>query len=314
MTGTDVVEPRPGDRPDIAGHRQCIRTKGLAITPPPTRDSVPHAAPRCRALARRALTLALDWFLPPLCLGCRRTPAAGIDALNLCPVCRRLPRPVPARRCRSCLTPILDPSAPVELVCGACRRRPPPWERLLAGWYYEPPLREVVRGLKYGRLEYLAAALADVLARRCAAELTDVGGVVAVPLHWRRQFARGYNQAELLAGALARRLDRPLLRSPLRGLVRHRATRAQTGLDRAARRRNLRRAFAWRGRRLEADGASWLLVDDVYTTGATLDSAARTLRRAGARRVIALVAAATPPPETRAPESPRRRTLGRRNP
>lgn len=198
----------------------------------------------------------------------------------------------------------------MRFVCGACRRRPPPWDRILAAWFYEPPLREVVIGLKFARLEYLAAALAAELVACFQDELLECDAVVPVPLHWWRGLTRGYNQADLLARALAREIGRPLEGH----LVRRRATRAQTGLDRAARRHNLRNAFEWRGARPEA-GRRWLLVDDVLTTGATLDSAAGALRRAGAKHVTVLVVAATPHPaeseaRIQARNSPLRRRVG----
>lgn len=232
--------------------------------------------------------------------------------MNLCSRCHRLLRPVAGRRCSTCLARIEDFSAPSDFVCGACRRRPPPWNRLIAGWFYEPPLRDVVIGLKFARLEYLAAALAAEVAERHAHELGRCEAIVPIPLHWWRGLTRGYNQADLLARALARDIDRPVVQP----LVRRRSTRAQTGLDRAARRRNLRDAFAWRGSPAAA-GQRWLLVDDVYTTGATLESAARALRRGGAKDVTALVIAVTPDPaagemRNRVRNSPLSNGVGRR--
>ncbi len=130
--------------------------------------------------------------------------------------------------------------------------------------------------------------------RRFEPVLADCAAVVPVPLHWTRLLRRGYNQAELVARELADRETRPLVRR----LTRRSATRHQTGLGRARRRANLARAFRWRGRAPEP-GRHWLLVDDVLTTGATLDSAARALKRAGVGRVTALVVAITPHPEER---------------
>lgn len=240
------------------------------------------------------LRRGFDWLLPPMCLGCRRSPGEGIDRLNLCGDCRARVRPLLGRRCPGCLAPIIDSSAGDGFPCGDCRRNPPPFGRLYAGWLYEPPIEQVVVGLKFQRLEYLADALAAELLTRYRPQLARVTGVVAVPLHWRRALSRGYNQAELLARALANGLDRPLIRA----LSRPRPTAAQTGLDRAARKSNLRHAFAWRGAAADA-AAHWLLVDDVCTTAATLESAARELVRGGVGRVDAMVAALTPKPHER---------------
>jgi ComF family protein len=247
------------------------------------------------------LARGLDWLLPPLCLGCRSSPPEGIDRLSLCPRCRRLLRPVGERRCPTCLAPIGDPSAPRLWRCAACRRRPPAWDRLLVGWLYEAPLREVVVGLKFGRLEYLAAAMGAELVARFGSELSACDAVAPMPLHWWRAWRRGYNQAELLARAVADAVELPLVG----GLRRSRRTRPQTGLDRSARQRNLDGAFRWRGKPANARG-HWLLIDDVFTTGATLESAARELRAAGASRITAMAFAGTPHPAVA-----ERRTIGR---
>ena len=176
-------------------------------------------------------------------------------------------------------------------LCGPCRRRPPAYAALLAPWSYEPPLDAVVRALKYRRLpwlgERLALPLADAVAHRVHADL-----VVAVPLHWRRRLARGYNQAEAVARPLARRLGLPWAAA----LARERATPAQAGLDRAQRRTNVRGAFRVARGAGPVAGLRILLVDDVATTGATLHEAARCLRAAGATSVTAVAVARTPAP------------------
>lgn len=120
-------------------------------------------------------------------------------------------------------------------------------------------------------------------------ELPDADLVVPVPLHWRRQLLRGYNQAESIGRPLARLLGLPFGEA----LKRPRATAAQAGLGRDHRRANVRQAF--RARRPLSGHI--LLVDDVATTGATLDAAARALRRGGADRVTALAVARTPDPD-----------------
>jgi ComF family protein len=163
---------------------------------------------------------------------------------------------------------------------------------MLALWSYGPPLDAVVQALKFRRLDYLgrhlAAALAAELGPRIEG-LAAIDRVVPVPLHWRRRLTRGYNQAERIARPLAALLDLPF--DPL--LIRGRATPPQSLLSRTQRLANLRRAFRVRRSR-EIRGLHLLLVDDVATTGATLDAAAAALKRAGAAAVTALVAGRTP--------------------
>lgn len=144
------------------------------------------------------------------------------------------------------------------------------------------PARGVVHQLKYGGMRVLAAPMAELMATYCPGVLANADLLVPVPLHPRRVRRRGYNQAVLLAEALAAHTGlavRPAL------LERTRDTRSQVGLSRAERRANVGGAFA----PLEPlDGQRVLLVDDVCTTGATLSACAVALRAAGARRVAAL--------------------------
>ena len=178
------------------------------------------------------------------------------------------------------------PAEPGPL-CGNCRRRAPPWDSLVAAYLYLPPMVGVVRALKFGRGEHLGEPLSRALAARCAPWTDRIDVVTPVPLQWTRLLARGYNQAEAVARPLARALA-----LPCRPLLRRRPRPRQALLSRAERRRNLRGAFT--PRRPLAAGTRVLLVDDVMTTGATLESAARALRRAGAASIHAAVVARTP--------------------
>ena len=181
------------------------------------------------------------------------------------------------------------------------RRRlppPPPAPRLatldgvIAAWSYRPPIDEVVRRLKYGRLEYLAGDLAAGMAA-AAGSASDHDWITAVPLHWRRRLERGYDQAALLAAVGGQR-GPPSPIAPT--LVRSRATPPQAARSAAATQANVAGAFRCRaGSRAALQGARVLLVDDVATTGATLEAASGALKRGGAARVTALVAALTPP-------------------
>jgi ComF family protein len=153
---------------------------------------------------------------------------------------------------------------------------------------YAGPLREAVHALKYRGEPALASDLGALVALELARDLAAgvrVDVVVPVPLHPARRLARGYDQAALLAEAVARRVDLPL-RRPLRRI---RASTPQVQLDRAARLRNVRKAFVAEARSLR--GLAVALVDDVATTGATLADAAAAARASGARSVRAYVVA-----------------------
>jgi len=154
---------------------------------------------------------------------------------------------------------------------------------------HEDALRSIVHSLKYDGRRSLAQPLADLMRRRGADMLDGADFAVAVPLHASRRRHRGFNQA----ADLARHLDLPVVAA----LRRVRATATQTGLPAAQRHRNMRDAFAITRAGAAVDGAVALLIDDVSTTGATLEACARVLKGAGVREVRALTAArvVTPP-------------------
>jgi len=222
------------------------------------------------------LSLAL---LPARCLACGEPGAGGRD---LCAACRAaLPANAPA--CLRCALPLPAPGC-----CGRCQRRPPPLDAAHAAFAYAPPLDRLLPRYKFHRDLAAGRLLAQLMAEAFAGCERPLA-LVPVPLHPARLRARGYDQALELARPLARALGLPLHEGLLR---RVRPTAAQSVLDAAARRRNLRDAFAVHGRPpLPAHVA---LVDDVMTTGATLHAAARALRRAGVARVDAWVCARTP--------------------
>lgn len=230
----------------------------------------------------------LHALLPSPCLGCGE-PLPSQAPLGLCTRCRGKLSPIPRASCAVCAIPLEAFEPPPGFRCGACRERPPAFDRLLALWAYREPLDAVIQGLKFRRLDYLGRHLAEALSDRLGGALEDFDAVVPVPLHWRRRLARGFNQAQQIAHPLARRLGLPLLPA----LRRARSTPPQTSLGKADRLANLRRAF-WAPHPRRLHRLRLLLVDDVATTGATLDAAAAVLRRAGASGVTAVVAARTP--------------------
>jgi ComF family protein len=244
----------------------------------------------------RPLARLFRLLLPAPCLGCGAPVHAPAPSqlgaplsLGLCTGCRGRLRPLdPAAACAACARPLVG-RLPRGFRCGRCRAQPPAFDRLLSRWRYEAPLDAVVAGLKFRRLDYLGRHLGLALAEAFAADLAGLDLVVPVPLHWGRRLARGYNQAERIARPLADRLDLPLVQA----LSRCRVTPPQSTLARQARLENLAGAFRPRPG-VPLAGRRALLVDDVATTGATLDAAAHALKRAGAATVVAVVAGRTP--------------------
>ncbi|MFZ5636297.1 MAG: double zinc ribbon domain-containing protein [Pseudomonadota bacterium] len=214
---------------------------------------------------------------PAHCPVCREPADPGDD---LCPACLR---DLPWNRCACprCGLPLPLPAS----ACGHCLRHPPPLDETRAVFRYAPPLDRLLPRLKF----HADLAAGRICADRMAAALVDAPrpqALVPLPLHRARLRARGFDQTLELARPLARALDLPLCDDLL---VRTRDTAPQSRLDAAARRRNLRGAFAVPTDRLLP--AHVALVDDVMTTGATLHAAAETLRRAGVARVDAWVCA-----------------------
>lgn len=228
--------------------------------------------PRMPSLAR-----LLRHALPQACVLC----AAASGPALLCNACiDAMPRMDGA--CGRCALPALDGAR-----CRACAHDAPPWDATIAAWRYAFPADRLLQSLKYGGQFALADAFADALvAAVIERPMPWPDRIVAIPLAASRQGVRGFNHAQEIARRVASRTRVRLLA----GLQRTRDTPPQAGLDRAARTRNVRGAFAFRGR---LDGLAIALVDDVMTTGATLGAASRALADAGAARVDAWVVART---------------------
>lgn len=231
--------------------------------------------------------VALDWVFPPSCPGCDAPHRRGF-----CAACGRRIPVLSGPICPRCGVPFISPAA-VSHECGRCLDHPPPFRRARACATYSTapedwgPLEHVLHRYKYGRDLGMAAVLAHVIADRCPLHPGDYDVVIPVPLHIERLRWRGFNQALLLAGEWARR---HVLRVDPFAVERVRATPPQVRLNAAARRRNVAGAFRVTDRRLVA-GRRILVVDDVYTSGATTAECARALRRAGGAVVDVLVLA-----------------------
>jgi ComF family protein len=225
----------------------------------------------------------LAMLVAPACAACDEP----LEAPTRGPVCARCwsrVTPTAPPLCEQCGDPL--PSWRVISLeharCPRCRRGRSHVRRSRAIGQYEGALREIVHALKYDGRRSLARPLGAMLAQSGAELLQDADLVVAVPLHRSRHRARGFNQA----AELARNLGLPVSAA----LKRVRATPSQTDLPAAKRHANVRHAFAVR-RGAKVAGATVVLVDDVSTTGATLDACARVLIEAGAREVRALTVA-----------------------
>jgi len=234
---------------------------------------------------RRAATALLDLLLPPRCLSCGTAVSA---AGTLCAQCWRDITFLGAPCCACCGLPFEFEVAATAL-CGECARARPPFERARAAMRYDAASRKLILAFKHGDRLHLAPAFGRWLRRAGSDLVADADVAVPVPLHWTRLFARRYNQAAVLAHALRDAGGPPVGADWLR---RRRRTPSQGKRNAAGRERNVRAAFAVKPG-CDVRGKRVLVIDDVFTTGATVSECARVLRRAGARSVDVLTLART---------------------
>lgn len=173
------------------------------------------------------------------------------------------------------------PGQDVETLCPACIARPPAYDRARAPLIYDDAVRPLVLAFKHGGQRDMIGQFGRWMAAAAADLLEEADLVLPVPLHWRRRLSRRFNQSALLAEALGRETGLPVLCDCL---LRAKATPSQAGRNAKARRRNMVGAFRIAGRE-RLGGKTVILVDDVFTTGATVSACARKLKRAGAARV-----------------------------
>lgn len=236
----------------------------------------------------RFLKKLLDLIYPRTCVHCDRSITDETSDLPYCRGCWETIRPLTGPQCSICATPFPSPSAlshSPDHHCAECREDIPAFSRAFTPYPYEGILADAIQRFKYQKQTSLAAPLAGLIMEKLTTVQFDL--VAAVPLHPTRLRTREFNQSLLLAQRIARFTQVPLL---IDALNRSRDTLPQVGLSRKERAQNVRRAFHLsdptpiKGKRI-------LLVDDVYTTGATLREGSKILLKGGAKEVI--VAAVT---------------------
>ena len=237
---------------------------------------------------RRFLHALLDVILPPICHICHsHIPNAG--RLHICQSCLdRLPL-VSSPLCPLCGVPFAGAGG--DHCCGACLTYPPHYDLARSHFLYEGAIRDLIHSFKYNQqtqLRYPLALLALEGVSGLAAHAPHI--IVPVPLHRSRLRQRGFNQAVLLGKVLSQQMSLPMLPD---ALVRTRPTEPQINLSATERRLNVKGAFSV-GRTGSVDGKRVLLLDDVMTTGSTMDECARELKKAGAEAVFATAIARAP--------------------
>lgn len=237
----------------------------------------------------RLAVAVLDALLPPRCLSCGTVMESPG---NLCPDCWRQITFISPPLCALCGMPF-EFEAEANSLCGACTQRPPTYGRARAVFSYDGFSRNLVLAFKYGDRTDAAPPFGRWLARAGTEVLDGADVLVPVPLHWTRLLGRRYNQAALLAFALARETGISVVPDILH---RRRRTPPQGFMTVAQRARNLRGAIGLRSngrtrRATRVEGQRIVLVDDVMTTGATVSECARVLLSAGTQSVDVLTLA-----------------------
>ena len=224
----------------------------------------------------------LDILYPRHCPVCHHIPENR--GQKICGGCKERLKPVNGPRCYKCSKPLHDPG---QEYCENCRSRSHLFEQGIGIFPYSTLLQESLYRLKYGkRQEYgtFYGELAAFYARK-QIEKWQIQRIIPIPLHRKRMEKRGYNQAEIIAEALGKRLNLPVKKKQLKRKIN---TKPQKDLDPIQRRANMRGAFITKS---DLQGENILLIDDIYTTGTTIDEAAGALKKAGAGGVYFLVIA-----------------------
>ena len=250
-------------------------------------------------------------LLPGHCVACSRP---SLRPLDLCATCES-DLPTLGNHCAVCAVPIMPasftqttapvretatiqtdkaPGETIRLHCGTCIKRPPAFAHIHTPYLYQAPIDRLLWRFKFSGDLVAGKVLGQLLARSIKAQNLEMpDGLIPVPLHWRRRFGRGFNQARELSNTLGKALNIPRY-NDLLGRAAH--TPTQQGLNRQQRQRNLRRAFELKPAAGQSflEGKSFVIVDDIVTTCSTADTIAALLLKGGAAEVRVWAVARTP--------------------
>jgi ComF family protein len=236
-----------------------------------------------RGMFASTFRFALDVALPPLCPSCREPLG---DGAGLCATCWSKLSMIEPPYCARLGIPFSYDAGP-DMFSMEAIADPPAYDRARAAVRYDDVARALVHAYKYGDRLDLAPLIGGWMTRAGRELLAEADGLVPVPLHWRRLWARRFNQSAALAAAISALTKVPVVHGALK---RVRATVQQVGLSKSERSQNVQGAFRVAADlKAEVAGRRLVLIDDVLTSGATVDTCARALLRAGASHVDVLV-------------------------
>lgn len=224
----------------------------------------------------------IDFAFPARCLLCGEV-MLGED--GICAACFNLIDFVDEPMCRLCGRPFeFEAEKGVRLICPKCLKRRPKFDRCASAVMYNDGSKKLVLPFKHCDKTHLAKFMAGVMSARLGGLVNEADAVIPVPIHITRMIARKYNQSALLARFVGKACGKPVFYNTL---VRVRATKSQGRMSEKERRRNVRDAFRVKPRPGLA-GATVVLIDDVFTTGATAEECAKALKEAGVKSVFVL--------------------------
>ena len=225
----------------------------------------------------------LDFLIPPLCPICKKR---VLTPHGLCSECFSKIHFIERPYCHKCGRPF-EFDIPEETHCANCCQKDPTFEKARSAFVYDSFSNKLILPFKHGDRLELTPLLTNLLYRAGLDIFDEIDAVVAVPLHRYRFMKRKYNQAEVLAKSLSKKIDKPYLPSVI---IRKRATKSQGHMKTAARKKNVAGAFKVKNHVL-IKNKNILIIDDVFTTGATLNECTKVLRRNGAQHIFILTLA-----------------------